>query len=677
MQFLYPAFLFGLLALAVPVIVHLFYFRKFKTIYFTNVRFLKELKQETSARQKLKNLLVLLMRALAIAAMVFAFAQPFIPKGNVIKHGLKSVSIFIDNSYSMNATDKDLSLFEKAKFKAKELINGYKEEDNFQVLTNDFEGKHQRLMSKEDALAAIEELRPSPAVRNISDIMKRQQQVLNTSERSLKIAYILSDFQKNISDFSNKPDSLIEYNLIQLRAITESNVSIDSCWFEIPVQMANQVNPLVVKVHNYSDEPAENVTLTLNYDGQQKPVGNLNIAANATVTDTVHVGINKTGWHQAELVITDYPIQFDDHYYFTFNVAEQIDVLCINEDLSNRYLEAAFKGISYFRLNSVNSKTIDYSKLGNNKLIILNELKSISSGLAQELVNYMKNGGNVLIFPAENADLTSYNAYFNSIQAHQLQAFSKTERKVASINTNDFVFSDVYENAKANLKLPATTGSFPIQEFAGKAVVKLLTNRDGSTYLAKYKVEKGNQYVCFAPLDQQYNDLVNSAEVFIPMLYKMSISTTKASKIAYTLDKDAYIESDMNTADKSDKVFRLENDKTSIIPEQKTIQSHLVMHVNNLIKEAGFYTLVDDNKKKLQDFAFNFNRKESDLLCLTKDEIKAAVSGNVKLLDINQDTNLSTMVGEKELGIILWKWFVVLALIFLALESLIIRFWKV
>lgn len=183
--------------------------------------------------------------------------------------------------------------------------------------------------------------------------------------------------------------------------------------------------------------------------------------------------------------------------------------------------------------------------------------------------------------------------------------------------------------------------------------------------------------MCFAPLDQQYNDLVNSAEVFIPMLYKMSISTTKASKIAYTLDKDAYIESDMNTADKSDKVFRLENDKTSIIPEQKTIQSHLVMHVNNLIKEAGFYTLVDDNKKKLQDFAFNFNRKESDLLCLTKDEIKAAVSGNVKLLDINQDTNLSTMVGEKELGIILWKWFVVLALIFLALESLIIRFWKV
>ncbi|HNA41989.1 MAG TPA: hypothetical protein PLP81_07845, partial [Saprospiraceae bacterium] len=443
------------------------------------------------------------------------------------------------------------------------------------------------------------------------------------------------------------------------------------------VQMANQVNPLVVKVHNYSDEPAENVTLTLNYDGQQKPVGNLNIAANASITDTVHVAINKTGWHQAELVITDYPIQFDDHYYFTFNVAEQIDVLCINEDLPNRYLEAAFKGISYFRLNSVNNKTIDYSKLGNNKLIILNELKSISSGLAQELVNYMKNGGNVLIFPAENSDLASYNAYFNSIQAHQLQAFSKTERKVASINTNDFVFSDVYENAKANLKLPATTGSFPIQEFAGKAVVKLLTNRDGSTYLAKYKVEKGNQYLCFAPLDQQYNDLVNSAEVFIPMLYKMSISTTKASKIAYTLDKDAYIESDMNTADKSDKVFRLENDKTSIIPEQKTIQSHLVMHVNNLIKEAGFYTLVDDNKKKLQDFAFNFNRKESDLLCLTKDEIKAAVSGNVKLLDINQDTNLSTMVGEKELGIILWKWFVVLALIFLALESLIIRFWKV
>lgn len=677
MQFLYPAFLFGLFALAVPVIVHLFYFRKFKTVYFTNVKFLKELKQETSARQKLKNLLVLLMRCLAIAALVFAFAQPFIPSGSVVKQGLKSVSIFVDNSYSMSSMSKEISLFDKAKIRAREILQAYKDQDNFQILTNDFEGKHQRLLSKEDALIMLDELKVSPAVRNISEVMKRQTQVLNTSDRSIKIAYILSDFQKNISDFTPKTDTLIDFNLIPLQSSTPKNIGIDSCWFEIPVQMANQVNPLIVKVHNYSDEKLENVSLNLKYDGQDKPAGNLSIAPNATTTDTINFAIQNTGWHQAELSIKDYPVQFDDHYYFAFNVAEKIDVLCINEDTPNKYLDAVFKGISYFKLNDINAKSIDYSKLGINKLIILNGLKTISSGLAQELGSYIKNGGNVLLFPSDNADLASYNSYLKSVGANELIAFEKKDKMVSKINTNDFVFSEVYENANANLKLPSTKAAYTINEFSGNAMIRLLSYRDGTSYLNKYKLEKGNQYLCTSPLDNDFNDLVSSAEVFVPMLYKMSISTTKSSKIAYTLDKDAFIESDVNVGEKTDQVFRLKSGTSEIIPEQKTVLSTLILKVNDVIKNAGFYTLIDEQKKPVQDFAFNFNRKESNLSYLNYDEISEKLSPNVKLMKLNPEANLATMVGEKDRGIILWKWFVVFALIFLALESLIIRFLKV
>ena len=92
MQFLYPSFLWALLALAIPIIIHLFFFRRFKKVYFTNVKFLKEVKEETSARRKLRNFLVLLMRLLAIAMLVFAFAQPFIPQTEEVQKGEKSVS---------------------------------------------------------------------------------------------------------------------------------------------------------------------------------------------------------------------------------------------------------------------------------------------------------------------------------------------------------------------------------------------------------------------------------------------------------------------------------------------------------------------------------------------------------------------------------------------------------
>ena len=65
MKFVNPYFLFGLLSVAIPVIIHLFNFRRFKKVYFSNVEFLKELKQETQKQSRLKHLLVLISRILA------------------------------------------------------------------------------------------------------------------------------------------------------------------------------------------------------------------------------------------------------------------------------------------------------------------------------------------------------------------------------------------------------------------------------------------------------------------------------------------------------------------------------------------------------------------------------------------------------------------------------------
>ena len=167
MQFLYPSFLFALAALAIPIILHLFYFRRFKKVYFTNVRFLKEVKEETSARSKLRNLLVLLMRLLAITFLVLAFAQPFIPQDVEVKKGEKAVSIFVDNSFSMSALSQDVPLLDKAKQRAREIVQAYAVDDRFQILTNDFEGRHQRLVSKEDALGLIDEIEKTPGVKEL------------------------------------------------------------------------------------------------------------------------------------------------------------------------------------------------------------------------------------------------------------------------------------------------------------------------------------------------------------------------------------------------------------------------------------------------------------------------------------------------------------------------------
>jgi hypothetical protein len=380
MQFLFPAFLIALLTLAIPVIIHLFYFRRYKKVYFTNIRFLKEVKEETSARSRLRNLLVLLMRCLAIAFLVLAFAQPFIPLKNEVVQGRKAVSIFVDNSFSMGALSEEVPLLDLAKQRAREIVAAYAPDDQFQILTHDLEGRHQRLVSQEDALGLIEEITLSPNVRELSTILERQQQTLQLDEEANPVAFQISDFQKNIVDFSSRPDSVLQVNLVPLQAVRQQNISIDSAWFESPVPLLGQPNPLVVKVVNHSTEPAENIRLSLYFDEQVKPVGTLEVPGKSSVLDTVNLNIQRTGWSEAKLKITDYPVQFDDEYHFAFEVADKIKTLVINGTQPNPYLERALSSLPSFELLSLSVNQLDYSRLPDFQLIILHELPSISSG---------------------------------------------------------------------------------------------------------------------------------------------------------------------------------------------------------------------------------------------------------------------------------------------------------
>jgi len=131
MEFINPGFLYGLFALAIPVIIHLFNFRRFRKVYFTNVKFIEELKQETQKQSKLRHLLILLMRMLAITALVLAFAQPFIPvdkaKKNVNSGSI--VSVYVDNSFSMQAESGKGTLLDEAKDKALDVASAYKSSD--------------------------------------------------------------------------------------------------------------------------------------------------------------------------------------------------------------------------------------------------------------------------------------------------------------------------------------------------------------------------------------------------------------------------------------------------------------------------------------------------------------------------------------------------------------------
>ena len=674
MQFLYPTFLWALAAIAIPVIIHLFYFRRFKKVYFTNVRYLKEIKEETSNRNKLKNLLVLLARILTIACLVFAFAQPLIPGDSDVKTGNNAVSIFIDNSFSMTSSSEDVPLLDIAKEKARSIVRAYDNSDKFQILTHAFEGKHQRLVSKDDALNYIDEIDYTPFVQTLDVVLNRQKQLME-NESSNKISYLISDFQKSISDFSASPDSLMEINLIPLESTRSNNISVDSVWFDGPVPLKNQINNLIVRVTNHSGGNAEQVKLSIFHEGQEKPLGIKDIAPNSSTIDTVPLSVSKTGWQSAIISVTDFPVQFDDKYYISYLVPDTIKALCINEDQPNKYLTALFEGIGYFSLSNQKISQLNYQSFSSFNLIIINDLKAITSGLSTELTQYINGGGKVLVFPGISADLTSYNQFFNANNANELIGISNVRKEVASINTEEFIFNDVFISRNSNLKLPVSNQSYSFSRSQFRGEETLLGYRDGNPYLVKYINGDGQLFVNAAPLNTEINDLALNAEIFVPMLYKMAVSKSKRESLSNLISNKVIIETE-NKRKTGDYIYKLRG-KDEFIPGQQTAGNRILLDLGNQITEAGIFDLIlDDNV--IGRYAFNYDRKESDLSIYRENELisRFAEIKGVNIITSVAQTSLSETISHKDKGIMLWKWFIIAALCFIGAEILLLRFWK-
>jgi hypothetical protein len=671
MQFLYPNFLWALLALAIPIIIHLFYFRRFKKIKFSNVKFLKEIKEETASRNKLKNLLILAMRCLALAALVFAFAQPYLSKDQDIKQGSKAISIFLDNSESMRSEKESIPLFELAKDRARKIINAYDLDDQFQVLSNDFEAKHQRLVSKEDALSLIDDISITPDVKSLDRVLKRQKQVLNEDEN---IIYILSDFQESITNIPNEIDSLYEVNLLPIQSIIEKNVSIDSIYFDSPVPILNQTNKLIVRVTNRSEDPADRVKLSLQKDGQVKPVGVLNIPANTTVIDTIPLSILRSGFHEGIIKIIDFPIQFDDELYFSFNVENEIKALALNDGNSNKYLKALFNGINYFKLDNQDLSQIQFQKFSEYNLILLNDIRNLTSGLANELQQYLENGGKIIVFPSLSADINSYNTFLSNAGANKLNEIVSKEKVVSKINTDEFIFADVFESIRNNIKLPSTQQNFNLSQFQKSSGETILTYRDNTSFITKTSVGKGFLYQCAAPLNNDYNNLVLNAEIFVPMLYKMALATGIPEKLTYWIGKENII-SIPNEGSAGELIYTITG-ASEFIPGVTNYGKSILLDINNQVKKAGFYKL-KLAQKELKSLAFNYDRRESNLNVFSPTELEDNLrNSNINIINANDQNQLAAIVTQKDKGVVLWKWFIFACLIFLLLESIIIRFVK-
>ncbi len=681
MQFVHPYFLTGLTAIAIPVIIHLFNFRKYKRVLFTNVSFIKDIQLQTRKQSRLKHLIILALRILAIIALVTAFAQPFIPLTEQTKtsEAGNALSIYLDNSFSMEAQSGFGPLIEEGRKKASEIAAAYKASDKYQLLTNDFEGLHQRLVTREEFLQMLERVNVSASVRKTSEIITRQKDLLASLPAKNKSIYLISDFQKSSTDLASlEYDSSIQIVLVPLKANPSPNITIDSCWFTSPVHQAGKTVTLKVRVNNVSDQQYEKVPLKLLINSNQKAVTTFDLPPFSSQELTLAYNDMEAGIRYGRLEIADNPIIYDDAFFFAYNVTANIPVLVIDNGIPNVFLASLMKNDSSFRYQRQSEQNLDYASFSNFDLIILDAVPSISSGLAQELNRFVSKGGSLLIAPSLSMDVDSYNSFLGQMGVSPYGPLKKMKQKVTTLALQHPLFQDVFDAIPEKMDLPVVFSAFEMNGTSRTNRDVLISMQSNAPFLITQASGQGKVYMLASPLDLAASNFPQHA-LFVPVIYKIALLSKPDVRLYYAVGLDERIAYN-KAANGDDQVIKIKQRDASFefIPGQSSDAASSGLMVQDQIKEAGLYQIIDGDSVTA-GLAFNYQRSESDVSAYTPAELKemSAKAGlkNISVLETSTK-NLTEAIQELHAGIRLWKLFIIFALVFLAAEILILRFWK-
>lgn len=636
-SFLYPSFLWALLFVAAPIILHLFNFRKFKKVYFSNVSLLKEIKEDSKKARNIKNWLVLLARVLLITFLVLAFAFPYTGKEADDKN--KTVSLYIDNSFSMDNEGVEGNKLNNAKAYADQVIQNLSPNTKVHIVTNDFKGKHQIKLNKKQAQEEVSKIQPSPISRSFNNIIDRQSLFFQNNENGTPLLYWISDFQQLNNQHIDNPDSF-KVNLGFLKSAEETNISIDSVWFESPVRKKMGTETLKFKISNSSSESIKNQNLKLNINNRISSITIPELSTGKSSFD-FEFQIPEDTIIRGKISVQDENLLFDNEMVFSYLIPSQQKVCLLakpNADVV-KSVKKVFKGDSSVELSIVNPVDIDYRQLSKQDLIILGELNSLSQNLAIELLKLTKRGKVVGILPGANIDNENYNESFKLWGDVKIQAKDTSLSEIGNIQKTHSFFKGVFEAQKKNKNIkeafPALYMYYKLQPSSNSETI--IYNEDGSPYL----ITSNNFYYLASGFSKKQTNMAQKA-LIVPLLYQMLFKSINTTPIQYYITSNTKLEVPYSkerslnivSGDQTTQV-RVNNQSTQL-PNHLTKGFHQISNKNKVVGALGLNFSREENAPIIKQLDYLSELEESPLF--SKVEIYGNQSNNISQLSGPENT---------------------------------------
>lgn len=472
MSFINPFLLIGLLAVGIPLLIHLWSRRRARIIDFSHVQFLMSLHRKRVRRLKLKQILILILRMLIVALIALALARPILTNRWALAAGDRaksSIVIILDNSYSMGYETFDGTRFDIAKKHALSLLKSLRSGDNASLIlmSNIPNIVFKRLTPDiRQVQSAVEDAQLSHRSSNVWPSIWEAHMLLERADNPHKAIYLISDLGENgWQEWKNPPGSTSVADIFVVRigdkqvenqAIENILIADEPVGIGMPMQISAKLAGL----------KTEAGIVEFIMDGEKSG----QVIANADRISFTHV-FSHPGTHIGEIRLASDRLPLDDIRHFVLDVPGQIKTLCVGD--YGLYINLALNPLvsldpeAEFSILPADCTVDELSKRSLNQYsaVILTDVSKLSGDVAEDLENYVLNGGNLVAFLGKAAEKDWYNENFSIIPAElgDRASFSQSPLKLSDWSMTHPVFSAFRsENMSGVLDSPHFYSAFSI-----------------------------------------------------------------------------------------------------------------------------------------------------------------------------------------------------------------------
>ena len=673
MRFLYPQMLWGLLALLIPILIHLFNFRRHKLVYFSNTAVLRSIQQENAKTRKLKYLVTLLLRCLFIAALVLAFAFPYHPEKQLnVNTENTLVGIYIDNSMSMKGQSQRTTLIEDARQSARDLVHKLNPSNRYLLMTNSFEIQNEYPMNQEEMLDQLDRMNPDGSPVLMGEVIDRFEMLCKQHGFANSTLFVYSDFQSNTFDLSAaKADTALQVVMVPMLPEFKTNLYIDSVWLASPIVQSGLTNELMVRVVNQGDKEVKGMPINFTMNNAMAASTTVDLEKNGTAEVEMQFVVEDSGEQRCSASLTDHPITFDDSYHFVLSVKPSLSVV----ELGNQPSSCAMLfDDEQFHYSLMEPSRFDLTTIAQAQLLIVNESAVMNETLQQTLLDAVSDGASLVVFPS--MDDPKNNRYLYNKLGLTLMEVDTNATSVEDLALQHAFFNDMILDLPQHPDFPKVKRHVRLK--TNGMATSLLTLQNSDPMLMMTSVGKGQAFVMATALDPKWSDLADNA-LFVPMMVKMAFMGGKMDKLAYTIGQDKILVlSDISQEGDRQYLFANSDRSFELMPASEVRNGKVYLYLNDNLPSAGFYDLlINDTLNRVT--AWNESRVESKMDFVDSEEANKAFGKagfDVAAVLDTSDFATADLVEAMAHQSTQWKLFALIALLALIGEIAVLRFWK-